>query len=124
MNVNMEKAASMLVDAGVTLKKQASKISTLKDELQAERGKTAMLERRMEAEKVAADMHDKGVNVDVPFDKLAAKLEEEPAPRLEVIKEALAMQAPDMLRGAHLSDSPAPGGGTSDFERFILGDVG
>jgi len=124
MNVNMEKAATMLVDAGVTLKKQASKISTLKDELQAEQEKTAMLERRMEAEKIAADMHDKGVNVDVSFDKLAAKLEEEPPNRLDVIKEALAMQAPDMLRGAHLSDSPAPGGGTSEFERFILGDVG
>lgn len=124
MNVNMEKAAAMLVDAGHTLKKQASKISTLKEQLQAEQQKTAMLERRMEVEKIAADMHDRGVNLDTPFDKLAAKLEEEPTNRLEVIKEALQMQAPDMLRGTHLSDSAAPGGGSSDFERFILGDVG
>jgi hypothetical protein len=122
MNVDKEKAAVMLVDAGVNLKKLSSKNVQLEQALQEEREKRAMLEKRMEAEKVAADMHDRGVNLDVDFDKLASSLEKKPRERLEVIKEALSMQAPDMLRDARLSDSPAHG--ATDFERFILGDVG
>lgn len=124
MNVNMEKAAEMLVDAGQALQKVASERDALAQELTAEREKNAALLKRMEVEKIAADMHDKGVHLDVPWDKLAAALEDEPAERLEVIKQALQMQPGDMMRGASLSDSPSSQSLSSDFENFILGTVG
>lgn len=123
-NVNMNKAAEMLVDAGHALQKVASERDVAVQELAVEREKNAALLKRMEVEKIAADMHDKGVHLDVPFDKLASALEDEPGERLEVIKQALQMAPGDMMRGARLSDSQSSQSIGSDFENFILGTVG
>jgi hypothetical protein len=123
MNVNMEKAAEMLVDAGQALQKVASERDSLAQQLAVEREKNATMEKRMEAEKVAAEMHDKGIHVDTPLDKLASALESEPDERLEVIKQALQMRPGDVMRGTSLSDAPSRSDG-SDFENFILGTVG
>jgi hypothetical protein len=124
MNVDMDKVAAVLVDAGHTLQKVASERDALSVKLARAEEENAALLKRMEAEKVAADMHDKGVHLDVPFDKLAAALEQEEDGRLEVIKTALQMRPGDMMSGARLSDTPSSGSGGSDLESFILGTVG
>lgn len=123
MSIDMEKAAALLVDAGHALQKVASERDSLAVKLAAAEEQNAMLLRRMEAEKVAADMHSKGVHLDVSFDKLASALEEESAEQLNVIKVALQMQPGDMMSGARLTDTGSRSSG-SDFESYILGTVG
>jgi len=123
MNLDMEKAAAVLVDAGHALQKVASERDGLAVKLAQAEANNALLLKRMEAEKIAAAMHDKGVNLDTSFDKLAAALEQEDDSRLEIIKAALQMQPGDMMNGARLSDGMASQSG-SDFENFILGTVG
>ena len=83
--------------------------------------------RREEAEKVASTMHSKGINMDTPMETLVANLEKSAAEgKLERIREAVDMVGPDM--GAKLAqltnDGQRNSAGASDFERFIVGDVG
>jgi len=112
-----------MADAGQTLQKVASERDKLAEENVELRDKNASLLRRMEAEKVAAEMHDKGVHTDVPYDLLAEQLEKEAEQgNLPVIQKALHMTGPDMLKSASLSDSS--GASSSEFEQFILGNVG
>ena len=123
MNVNMEQAAAMLVDAGQTLTKIATERDGLNVKLASVTAERDALRKRMEAEKIAAEMHDKGVHLDVAFDKLASALEQEADSRLEVIKVALQMRPEDMGHGLTLSDADAARAG-SDLETYILGTVG
>jgi len=123
MSTPREKAAQLMADAGQTLQKVASERDKLAEENVELRDKNASLLRRMEAEKVAAEMHDKGVHTDVPYDLLAEQLEKEAEQgNLPVIQKALHMTGPDMLKSASLSDSS--GASSSEFEQFILGNVG
>lgn len=82
--------------------------------------------RRDEAEKVAQAMHEKGIS-DVPFKDLVDQLEKAAeAGRLDKIAEAVDLVGPNMgEKIASLSnDNTRISGGSSEFERFILGDVG
>jgi len=112
-----------MADAGHTLQKVSSERDKLAEENVELREKNAALVRRMEAEKVAAEMHDKNIHTEVPFDLLAEQLEKEAEQgNLPVIQKALHMTGPDMLKSASLSDGS--GAGASELEQFILGTVG
>lgn len=82
--------------------------------------------RRDDAEKVASAMHDKGIQMDVPFEQLVDSLEKAASyGKLEQIAEAVDLVGPNMgEKIASLSDGGHLQGGVSAFERFILGDVG
>jgi hypothetical protein len=88
--------------------------------------KCALLERRSEAEKVAAVMHSKGVHLDVERDDLVADLEKAAEDgRLPVLTEALDMVGPNMgITGTLASNEELRGSGGNALESFLLGDVG
>jgi len=117
--ITKEQAATIMADSANALRKLASRVSELE-------GENASLVRRMEAEKVAADMHDKGIHTEVPFDELATQMEKEAENgRLPVIQEALSMTGPDMFKGASLREGGEEGAaGQTELEHFILGTIG
>jgi len=90
--------------------------------------KLARIERRMEAEKLANQMHSKGLELDTDLSSLTDHLEKEADQgRLPVIKQAVDMVGPNMgFKTAHLNhDASGEGGsGSTDFERYLVGDVG
>lgn len=121
-----EKIARVLADASSTLLKVASERDgalARNAELEA---KLAHATTRLEAEKLAAEMHGKGLRTDVDFGELVSDLEKEAsAGRLPVIQEAVKMAAPNMSNGFQIDHDEARGTATgSDFERFIVGEVG
>jgi hypothetical protein len=121
------KIAQVLHDSATALVKVASERDALTNENQQLRMKVAAYERRMEAEKLAMDMREKGVNADVDFSTLVAALEkkahEDPG-HFRVIQEAVGLTGPDMFKTASVGgESRTAGDGVSTFERFILGDV-
>jgi hypothetical protein len=85
----------------------------------------SVMKTRMEAEKLASIMHQKGCRRDVEHDALVSELEKAAMEgRLPVIQEAVDMVAPNMgLTGTLVSDD-VPGGGLSALEGFIVGNVG
>lgn len=87
--------------------------------------KVASYERRTGAEKVAAMMHQKGINTDIEFTHLVADLEKAAQEgKLPTIEEAVDMVGPNMsLKTASIHETPV-GAGETDFERFLLGNVG
>lgn len=117
--LDKEKVAKVLADAGVMLKSVAAE----RDKLASE---NAFLKRHFEAKKLASAMHAKGLNIDVDYETLVGSLEKAAEDgRLPVIQEAVEMVGPNMGSiGTLTSDDVAAGGGTSAFENFILGDVG
>lgn len=88
--------------------------------------KLAQMERRRDAEKVASDMHVKGVNLDKSFGDLADELEKSAeAGELPIIQRAVDMMAPNMGLNATLTnDETKVASGSTDFERYIFGNIG
>lgn len=124
--LDLKKVAQLAADSAATLKKVAYERDAYREKVAALNEQNAALIRRMEAEKVAAEMHSKGVRTEVPFDTLAEYLEKEAAAgRLEQVKLALDMTGPDMMKEAFINEDESSGGGASnEFERFITGSVG
>jgi len=123
--LDMDKVARLVADSATTLKKLASERDTYKEKVASLEEQNATLLRRMEAEKVAAEMHSKGIRTEVPFDTLSERLEKEAAAgKLETIKQALEMTGPDMMKEAFISEDGTAGDATSEFEQFINGSVG
>lgn len=116
--LDKEKVAKVLMDAGAALRSVTSERDKLASEV-------ATLRRRDEAQKTASAMHSKGIHREVDYDTLVGNLEKAAEDgRLHVIKEAMEMVGPNMgSLGSLTSDDVATGGGNA-FESFILGDVG
>lgn len=85
----------------------------------------ASMYRRMEAEKLATAMHEKGLRLEFDRGELVSELEKAAEEgRLPVIQEAVDMVAPNMGLTGTLSSDEASGGGATALESFILGNVG
>ena len=121
-----EKIAQVLHDSSIALVKVAGERDSLREEVLELKGKLAMVHNRMEAEKVAMDMREKGINADVPIDDLVTALEkkahEDPV-YFRVLQEAVGLTGPDMFKTASIGGKSALGTNSNDLERFILGDV-
>ena len=114
------KVAKVLADASQALRS----VSAERDKLAAE---NANMKRHFEAQKLAAAMHAKGINLDVDQDDLTASLEKAAEDgRFPAIQEAVDMVAPNMgITGTGtLSSDDVPGAGSNQFESFILGTIG
>lgn len=120
-----EKTAQVLQDAANIVRAVSAERDALAEKLAAQQAKISMYERRVSAEKVAAKMHQKGINIDTEFPDLVANLEKAASEgKLDTIEEAVEMVGPDMgMKTASINyDAPAATG--SDFERFLTGYVG
>jgi hypothetical protein len=123
--MNMEKISSTKV--AQILHDAQDALRSVTAERDAAFNKVAQMERRRDAEKVAANMHSKGVNLDKSFGELSDDLEKSAeAGELPIIQRAVDMMAPNMgLNTATLNhdDTKVASGGT-DLERYIFGAIG
>lgn len=118
--ISKEQQAEVLRDAAATIRKLASENKEKGD-------KIAAMELRERTVKVAASMHQKGINTDASQEDLVDHLEKAAKDgRLEVIEQAIDLVGPDM--GAKIAqvrtDDAGTGSGSSDFERYLVGGVG
>ena len=124
--MDTNKVAQILADSASNLVKVAQERDLYKTRSEKLAEENAALLRRMDAEKVAMDMVEKGMNTDVQFDVLVNSLEkkaQEDPEHFRILKEAVGLTGPDMFKTASIGSKTTAQGG-SDFERFILGDVG
>jgi hypothetical protein len=121
--ISNEQFAEVLRDASTTLRMQQSLISDLEEKL-------ASRDRRDRVEKVASEMHRKGINLETPIETLADNLEKAAEQgKLDAIEQGVSFVGPDMGekigQAAHNTNQDAAGTpGSSDLERFIVGGVG
>ena len=122
--MDQEKVAEVLQAAGTAIRNVAAERDELENKLASAEAKNQMYERRVMAEKVAAQMHNKGINTDTDFSSLVAELEKAASEgKLDTIENAVEMVGPDMsLKTASIHDSPRASG--NSFEAFLLGGVG
>lgn len=123
--LSSEKVAQVLHDGAVALTKVAQERDAATQRAEAAEAREAVLLRRMEAEKVAMDMHEKGMSA-VPLEALTDQLEKkaEADPHaFAVFQEAVKLTGPDMMKSASVGGAFSAAAGSSDFERYILGDV-
>jgi len=120
------KEAQVLAAARDALMKVASERDEAVSKIAHLEGKLDMVRVRLECEKVAAQMHEKGINADQDFTDLVEDLEKAAEDgRLPVIQEAVNMTAPDMgTKTAFINNDEYSGSGPSQFEQFIVGQVG
>ena len=89
--------------------------------------KVAAYELRGRVVKLAGEMHKKGIDLDVPVDTLADRLEKSAEEgSLGEWEKAVALVGPDMgTKMAQVAgDEQRSSLGSSDLERFLVGDVG
>lgn len=111
------KVAQVLRDARTTLLSVTSERDTYK-------AKCAAYERREQATKVASTLHDKGIERDIEFPELVARLEKEAeAGRLPEIARAAEWVGPQMSFGTTRQDGVVEGG-ESAFVSYLVGSVG
>jgi hypothetical protein len=116
--ISNSKIAQVLSDT----QKVLLSVTAERDKLASE---NAVMYRRMEAEKLATAMHDKGIRLEVGRDQLIGDLEKAAEDgRFSVIQEAVDMVAPNMGLSGTLSSDEATSGGSTSLESFILGNVG
>lgn len=118
--LSAEQVQSVLSQVPGTLRKLAAERDFWKKEAESRM-------QRDEAEKVAHAMHEKGISVDVPINELVEQLEKAAqSGRLEKIAEAVDLVGPNMGQkiASLTNDENHTSGGSSEFERFLLGGVG
>lgn len=113
--------AEVMADAAATLRAQQATINDLQDKL-------ASKERRERVEKLAGEMHRKGLELDTNVDALADRLEKAAeAGKLEAVEQAVDLVGPDMgtkLASLTNDDSGMGSASSSDLERYIVGAAG
>jgi uncharacterized protein Yka (UPF0111/DUF47 family) len=113
--------AEVLTDASSTLRTQQAYIGELEEKL-------ASKERRDRVEKLASEMHRKGLELDTSVEVLADRLEKTAtAGKLDAVEHAVDLVGPDMgTKLAQLTndDPVAASAASSELERYIVGGVG
>lgn len=113
--------AEVLSDASATLRAQQAHIGDLEEKL-------ASKERRDRVEKLASEMHRKGLELDTAVEALADRLEKAAtAGKLEAVEHAVELVGPDMGTKLAQLTNDEPGMrsvSSSDLERYIVGGVG
>lgn len=119
-----QKIAQVLTDSANALRTMAVERDQTLEKNAALQRRLQEYERRTRCEKVAAMMHQKGINTDVNFQDLVEDLEKKAMEgKLDTIREAVDMVGPDMsVKTASIHEQPA--GGETDFERFLIGGIG
>lgn len=119
--ISNAQVAEVLTDAATTLRAQQAYIGELESKL-------ASSERRDRVEKLASEMHRKGLELDVSVTDLADRLEKAAeANKLDVLETAVDLVGPDMgskLASLTNDDGPGASSAASDLERFIVGQTG
>jgi len=121
------KEAQVLAAARDALIKMAYQRDAAENKVGHLEGKLAMVHTRLECEKTAAEMHEKGLNIDQEFSELVNDLEKSASEgRLPIIQEAVRMSAPNMgTKIASISnDETSSETGNNQLEQYLVGSVG
>ena len=108
--------------SSATLRKQASIIASQAKQI-------ADYQNHQRAEKLASKMHSKGIDTDIPVDRLAdslSKMASQQGSEFEQYEKAVEMVGPDMgTKQAQLRNEEDRNGlGGSDLERCLVGEIG
>jgi hypothetical protein len=123
--MELTKEAQVLVAARDALRKVASERDSANLRADAAESKLASVRQRLECEKLAAQMHEKGINGDQDFASLVDDLEKAAQEgRLPVLQEAVRLSAPNMGHKIASINNDETSGGESQLEQFIVGQVG
>lgn len=124
--MDKQKIAQVLTDAATTLVKVAQERDLYQGRCEVAEAQVQALKNRMEAEKLAMDLVEKGFHNDQDVGALADDLEKlrTADPQDFAVKQAaVAMAGPDMFRGTLVGSVNSSTSGVTDFERYIYGDV-
>lgn len=104
-------------------------IRTLVSERDEAREKLAAIEQRQLVEKIAGQMHEKGINQHIPLSDLADQLENWASQgKLAEVQRAVDLVGPDMgqkiAQVGNNDDPNSSGEGGGELTRYLLGDVG
>jgi hypothetical protein len=118
--ISNEKVAAVLRDTENALRAMAAE----RDDAVT---KLAAVKQNHECQKLAAVMHQKGINTDTDFETLVESLEKSAEQgRLPIIQEAVGMMGGQMSFANLNNDAPVAqsGAGESNLTQYILGNVG
>lgn len=119
-----QKIAQVLRSGARSLRKVASERNALYEENRLLKAKLAAQATLAECEKIASEMHSKGLRQDVEYSELVEDLVKSASSgKLPVIKEAVKLAAPNN-NNFHINEDESFGGGMTDFESFLVGTVG
>lgn len=126
MNGQLAKIAQVMADGSRVLRTVTNERDKLASENSQLKTKLATIQTRLMCEKVAAEMHEKGLNMDRPFADLVDDIEKDAqAGKLPVIQEAVKMAAPNMGRSiASINHDETSSDGASGLEQYLVGSVG
>lgn len=121
-----KKVAQVLADSATALRQVTTERNASMAKVAELQLKVAAYEQRVQAEKVAAMMHQKGINTDTEFPSLVADLVKAAQEgKLPTIEEAVDMVGPDMsFKTASIHDTPVGAGSEDDLTRYLLGSIG
>jgi CheY-specific phosphatase CheX len=121
-----KKEAQVLADAGAIIRQLTAERDAALTKVASSQLKEAAYKRHVHAEKVAMQMHQKGINTDIALPDLVTDLEKAAQEgRLTTIEEAVDMVGPDMsFKTASIHDAPTAGAGEDDLTRFLIGGIG
>ena len=119
-----EKIAQVLADSRDALRLLSAERDELKTKLAAANGQLGEVCTRLEAEKLAAEMVEKGLKSSDEFTGLVDDIEKAAHEgRLPVLQEAVKLAAPDMGSFA-INQDEASGSGLTELESYLVGSVG
>lgn len=117
--VAAEKIAEVLAEVEPVLLSLVAERDSLRE-------KIASYERHEKAEKLASAMHQKGINADVPLNRLTADLEKAAEQgKLSSIEAAVDLVGPDMGKkmASLINDDNKTQSSSTDLERYIVGSL-
>lgn len=120
-----EKIAQVLADSRDALRLLSAERDELKEKLASASKQLDDVRTRLEAEKLAAEMVEKGLKSSDEFTDLVDEIEKSAHEgRLPVLQEAVKLAAADM--GAHftINQDEASGSGLTELEQYLVGSVG
>jgi hypothetical protein len=120
-----QKTAQVLADAGRTLRTVASERNFFMQKCAELIEQNNAVRMRLEAEKLAAEAHEGGYYAQMTFPDLVDYFEKKAQEgQLPVVKEAMVSQPPSMGRQFEISNDESQASGSSELERYLVGNVG
>lgn len=118
IKVSSEQVSAVAARGAVTIRSLIEKTAALQSENATLREKIAEFERNQEIQTIAADMEEKGLNVELSMEEKIAHIRQ--YTDLDKVREAVKMAGAGSVRLAEVSDQPGRGA-LDAFTAFCVG---
>lgn len=119
LKIGSAQAASVSARGAAVIRELTEKVAHLTSERDAALAKIASMEREREIEAIAAQMEEKGLNVDLTFEEKVAHIQNHGD--LSKVREAVQMASGGSIKLASISDSPGRASGEDEFAAWLTG---